>query len=326
MTSRRDAIAACAAMLGASWARGQAAATAFPSRPLRIVVPYAPGGITDSAARWVGQKLQERFAQTVTVDNKPGASGAIGAESAALAPADGHTLMCSITSMLQAPILDPNLRFDLERDFAAVAQLGVSALILVAPASLEAPDLARLKARLTAAPDSHSFGSIGAGSSLHLYGDELARRWNVRPTHVPFKGAAPLVVELLAGRVDYAFIDFMTVRAHVESGRLRALAVTGTRRSPLFPAVPTLEESGLAGFDVTSWVAMFAPRATPAPIVAQLSAELIRIMNGAELVSRFAEAGMESKPTTSDEFARRLATDRQAWSRLIAASRASASR
>lgn len=323
MIDRRTTLAAMAALLTPAVLRAQAGSGAFPTRPVRLVVPYAAGGITDSVARWVGQKLQDRWGQPVVVENKPGASGAIGAEFTAKSPPDGYTLMMSITSMLQAPLLDAQLRFDLERDFAPVAQLGTSSLILVASSGMGVQNLAQLRDALRASPKRYSYGSIGTGSSLFLYADQLTRRWGVQPTHVPFKGASPLVLELISDRVDFAFLDFMTVRQHVESGKLKAIAVTGPRRSALFPAVPTLEEGGVAGFEVLSWVAAFAPKGTPPAIVSRISADLGYAMKQPDIISRFAEAGMEAGATSPEEFGRRIVADRQAWSRLITESKAS---
>ena len=320
---RRMAILALVTLaLGASWAQATSTSADFPKHPVRIIVPYAPGGITDNVARLLGQKLQDRWGQTVVVENKPGASGAIAAGFVANAPPDGHTLMVSITSMLQAPILDTQLRFDIERDFAPVAQLATSPLVLVVANGMGVQTLPAFMAALKAAPEKYSYGSVGAGSTLHLYGDQLARRWGVQPLHVAFKGASPLVIELLADRINFAFLDFLTVRQHIESGKLKAIAVTGTKRAPLFPAVPTLAESGIAGFEVTSWVAMFAPKATPAPLVARISADLAQVLKQPEVVTRFGDAGLEASPLGPEDFGRRVSTDRQLWHRLIVEAKA----
>lgn len=323
MWKRRAAtLALLAASLPSAWAQAQSDGSRFPSRQVRIIVPYAPGGVTDNVARLVGQKLQERWGQPVIVENKPGASGAIAAEFVAKSPPDGYTLMVSITSMLQAPILDDQLRFDLQRDFAPVAQLATSAMVLVAANGMGVQTLPAFMDALKSSPSKYSYGSVGTGSSLHLYGDQLARKAGAQPTHVPFKGAAPLVIELLADRVDFTFLDFLTVRQHVDAGKLRAIAVTGDRRSPLFPAVPTFRESGISGFDAISWVAVFAPKATPPSLVTKLSDDLAAVVRLPAVTAQFMEAGLEASPTGPEEFTRRIAADRQTWSRLIVEAKA----
>lgn len=320
MIKRRSAITAVTAMVWPAtrlWAQQPGSVAVFPSRPVKLVVPYAPGGFTDNTARILSMKLQEKWGQPVLVDNRAGASGAIGSELVLKSPPDGYTLLVAITSLLQAPILDSHLRYDLERDFAPVAQLGTSALVLVVSSGMQVQSMKALADALKAAPQKFSFGSVGAGSSQHLYGEQLARNLAIQPVHIAFKGAAPLLTELLADRVDFAFMDFLTTRPHIESGKLKALAVTGTRRVTLFPNVPTLAESGYPGFELTSWFALFAPKGTPRSLLNQLSADVAVVMKQPDVNARFADAGAEVQTTSPDELGRRVSSDRVAWQRLI---------
>ncbi len=317
MFDRRSALAILAAGLAPAFPVLAQPSTGFPSRPVKLIVPYAPGGITDAAARLLGAKLQEKWGQSVLIDNRPGASGGIGADVASKSAPDGYTLMLAINSMLLAPILDTQLRFDLERDFAPVSLMGTSNYILVASNEMGVTSLKAFADAVKAAPKKYSYGSIGAGSAIHLYADQLARQLGADPVHVPFKGAAPLVTELLSGRIDFAVLDFLTTRPHIDAGKLKGLAVTGTQRSALFPAVPTFAESGYPGFDVSGWFALFAPKGAPAALLQTIAGEVALAMKQPDIVAKFAEVGAEVRTSSPDDMARRVANDKIAWQRLI---------
>ena len=316
MPNRRSTLAALAALVSPTlglWAQ----TGGFPFKPVKLVVPYAPGGITDTVARLLGVKLQEKWGQSVLVENRAGASGGIGADVASKSAPDGYTLMVGINSLLLAPMLDSQLRFDLERDFAPVTLMGTSDYVLVASAEMGVQSIKAFDDALKVSPKKYSYGSIGAGSGIHLYADQLARQLGAEPVHVPYKGAAPLVTELLGGRVDFAVLDFLSTRQHIEGGKLKALAVTGNQRSALFPAVPTFAESGHPGFDVSGWFALFAPKGTPASLVNQISGDVGAIMRQPDMLAKIAELGAVARSTTPEDMTRRVSADKIAWQRLI---------
>lgn len=316
MYNRRVTLAVLAGLIGLTpGARAQTGG--FPSKPVKLVVPYAPGGITDTVARMLAQKLQEKWAQSVLVENRAGASGGIGAEMVSKSAPDGYTLIVGINSMLLAPILDSQLRFDMERDFAPVTLMGTSDYVLVASSEMGVQSLKAFDAAMRTSPKKFSYGSIGAGSGIHLYADQLARQLGAEPVHVPYKGAAPLVTELLSGRLDFAVLDFLSTRQHIESGKLKALAVTGNQWSALFPAVPTFAQSGHAGFDVSGWFALFAPKGTPTPLLNQIALDIAAILKQPDMVAKIAELGAVARTSTPEDMARRVSSDKLAWQRLI---------
>ena len=316
MPHRRSALAALAALMSPTLGL-RAQTGGFPSRPVKLVVPYAPGGITDTVARLHAQKLQEKWGQSVLVDKRAGASGGIGADVVSKSAPDGYTLMVGINSLLLAPMLDPQLRFDLERDFAPVTLMGTSDYVLVASTEMGVQSLKAFDDAMRASPKKFSYGSIGAGSGIHLYADQLARQLGAEPVHVPYKGAAPLVTELLSGRLDFAVLDFLSTRQHIESGKLKALAVTGNQRSALFPAVPTFAESGHPGFDVSGWFALFAPKGIPPALLNQISLDVAGILRQPDMVAKIAELGAVARATTPEDMTRRVSSDKGAWQRLL---------
>jgi tripartite-type tricarboxylate transporter receptor subunit TctC len=285
--------------------------------PVRLVIPFPPGGITDTVGRLLALKLQERWKRIVLIENRPGAGGALGAEYVMHSPPDGNTLLIVINSMLLNSVLDPNIRYDLTRDLDPVTLIGTSQLLLLVSNDMGVRTMPEFAAAMKAKPEKYSYGSVGIGSSLHLNAEQLARALNARPIHVPLKGNAQVVTELIAGRIDFTFSDQITGKQFVDTGKLHALGVNGTQRSPLFPKLPTMAELGYPGFEVTSWYGIYAPRGTPAAKLSQISADFAAVLKMPEVAARVEETGTVVRPTTPEETRKFVANDLQAWTRVI---------
>jgi tripartite-type tricarboxylate transporter receptor subunit TctC len=265
-TAALTAVAALAVLPEAAMAQAP-----WPSRPITLVVPFAPGGGTDSIARDIAKNMADRLGQPVIVDNRGGAGGAIGANLVAKAAADGYTLLFATSTFATNAAVEPKLPFDPLRDFAPVAMIGRGPLLLVAGKGVGAGTVAQLVAAAKSRPEGLNYCSAGNGSINHLSGEMFRQRTGLAMTHVPFKGSAPATVELLSGRVDLFFATVPTIQTHLKDDRLRLLAVTSAKRSPLFPGVPTLAESGVPGFDVSTWWGVLAPAKTPPAVVEALN-------------------------------------------------------
>jgi tripartite-type tricarboxylate transporter receptor subunit TctC len=263
--------AAAVAILAATPVWGQS----YPARPVRIVVPFAPGGATDVLARMFGQRLLEWYGQAGAVDNRPGAGGNIGAEIVAKAPPDGYTLMMSTASIAVNVSLYPKLGYDLRRDFIPVSQMASSPIVLTVHPSVPSRNVKELIELSKRTKGGLNFGSNGNGTTSHLSGLLLAERSGLQITHIPFKGAGPAITGLLTGQADIAFIAAFSATPHIKGGKLRGLAVTTTRKAPSLPDLPTLD-SMYKGFETDNWFALFAPRGTPQAIVQQLNSDLIK--------------------------------------------------
>lgn len=321
--TRRRAIAQASVLLGAGAialpsVRAQAA---WPTRPIRIVGAFAPGGPSDSISRAVGQRLTEAWGQPIVVDPRPGASGIIGAEIVAKAPPDGYTLLVTNQLLVQAPSLYAKVPYDALRDFAPVTDFMAAPPLLAVNAEASAAirtvaDFIRVG---KAAPNGFHYASVGNGSIGHLYGNQLGKATGVQMTHVPYKGAAPVVMALLAGEVQASFVDYATLKAHLASGKLRALAISDTKRSPLTPEVPTFTELGLAGFEAVSWIALFAPAKTPPEIVNKLAAEVGKAVKQPDIATKFQELGFEMGGKSPAQFGTQVAADLDRWAALIKA-------
>lgn len=294
------------------------AQTTFPNQPVKIVVPYPPGGITDISARSIGAFLQTKWKQPVIIDNRPGASGSIGAEYVAKSPPDGHTLLLALNAMLLSSMLDKDIRYSLTNDFEAVTLVATTPMVLVAPASLGAQKTSDLKALLQADQSKAAYATIGVGSSLHLYGNQLAKTLGVDAIPVPMKGGAAIVTELVGGRVGYSFLDIMGTLPMIQSGQIKALGVIGDKRSPALPNVPTLAEQGIAGFETRSWFAFYAPRGTPSRIVDKLSADIGEAIRSKDVHERLVASGNDPAPGTPQDMRAFVATQVTDWKRLAA--------
>jgi len=305
---------ACAAMTGVA-----AQAQTFPDKPIHIIVPLAAGGAVDAIARTLGQKLSQQLGQPVIVDNKPGANGNIGAEAVAKSPADGYTILMAIPAMTTNQALYAKLPYDTFRDFAPVARLGFAPLILVVGADSPFKTFAELLAALRANPGKYSYGSSGNGSSQHLAGELFKATAKIDALHVPYKGGAPAVTDLIGGQLTFMFTNPLEVQAQIKSGRLKALAVGGNKRVDWLPGVPTVAESGLPGFEAATWWGTLVPAATPKEIVARLSQEIITAMNSPEVRERLNAQGAEVATQKPEELAAYLRSETDKWARIIKA-------
>ena len=298
-----------------------AQAPAWPRQPVSLVVPFPAGGPTDAMARQLAQKLGERLGQTVVVENKGGAGGAIAAEAVARAAPDGHTLFFGTTGTLAInPSLYSKLRYDPVKDFAPVSLMATTMNVLVVNPQVPARSLAELVKLAKAKPGTLTYGSAGNGSSNHLSGELLRSSAGIQVNHVPYKGSAPALVDLLGGRITMMFDTIAQQTQNIAAGKVRPLAVTGAKRSPLLPDVPTAQEAGLKDYDVTIWYGVLAPAGTPAPVIERLHGEIAAIMATDEMKKRMQADGAEAKATTPAEFAALIRHDMAKWGPVVKAS------
>jgi tripartite-type tricarboxylate transporter receptor subunit TctC len=290
----------------------------YPTKPVRIVVPFPAGGPTDTLARLVGQKLTETLGQTFLVDNRAGATGTIGTGMVAKAPPDGHTLLMSATSNYVAAFLYQKLPYDPERDLAPLVNIATLPFYLVVHPSLPVRSVQELVKFAKARPGELAFSSPGPGSGGHLVMAMFQAATGIKLVHVPYKGAAPSITALMAGEVALTWDTISTSHPHVVAGKLRSLAVSGAKRSPAVPSVPTAIEAGVAGFETYIWFGIFAPAGTPAPIVDKLNGEINRILGLADVKSRITTLSGEIAPNTPEQFGRFLAADTPKWKKIIA--------
>ena len=295
-----------------------AQASDFPSRNVTIVSPYQAGGTSDIIARMLAQKLQERWARPVLVENKPGANGGIGVNTVASSPPDGHTLLAVASSALTLnPLFYSKLPYNVGRDFAPVTRTGMVANVLVVNPSVPANDVASLIALAKAKPGSLTYASQGVGSNGQITGEFFKQRAGVELLHVPYKGSAPAVQDLLSGQVQLMFDNLPSVLQLVRSGQLRALAVTTAEQASQLPNVPTLAKSGLPGFDTSAWFALLVPKATPDPVRAEIEKAVIDVLTAADTRERLRAAGVEVVAEGAGELEQRIASETLMWREVI---------
>jgi tripartite-type tricarboxylate transporter receptor subunit TctC len=288
----------------------RALAQDYPSRPIRYIAVFPPGGPTDILARLVAPRLAAALGQPVVVENRSGAGGSIGSAILAKSTPDGYTIGGGTSSSHASDVtLYPHLEYDPAKDFAPITVLATLPNVLVVHPRLKVSNVRELVALLKANPAKYSFGSGGNGTSEHFGGELFKRMAGVEIEHIPYKGSGVLIPDLLAGEPPIAFLNMIAISPHVKSGRLRALAVTSASRSSLFPDVPTMEEAGLAGYDLTGWQALFAPAGTPQKIVDRLYAEVAKILRDPEVVSRIHELGAEPGGMPPQDLAKLVRTD-----------------
>ncbi|MBO0987013.1 tripartite tricarboxylate transporter substrate binding protein [Delftia sp. SD018] len=292
----------------------------YPARAITLVVPFAPGGGTDSIARDIAKNLGERLGQPVVVDNRGGAGGAIGAAAVAKAPADGYTLLFATSTFITNAAVEAKLSYDPLKDFAPVAMIGRGPLLLVASRQVGATSVAQLVAAARAQPQGLNYCSAGNGSINHLAGEMFRQRAGLELTHVPFKGSGPATVELLAGRVDLFFATVPTILAQVREGKLPLLAVTSARRSPLFPDTPTVAEAGLPGFEVGTWWGVLAPGKTPKAIVDALNRAVNEAAAAEPMPGRLEHEGASAVRLTPAAFGEELRKELALWRGIAAKS------
>jgi tripartite-type tricarboxylate transporter receptor subunit TctC len=322
-TTRRAVLgAAIAAAFAAPFA---ATAQAYPTKAVTIVVPFAAGGTTDILARVIGQALNKELGQSVIVDNRAGAGGNIGAQLAAKAPADGYTLfMGTVGTHAINASLYKKLGFDPIKDFAPLTRVAMVPNLLVANPAKPYKNVKELIAYARANPGKVNFGSSGSGSSIHLSGELFNSMAKVDMVHVPYKGSAPAVTDLIGGQIDIMFDNMPSAIQHVRNGRLKPLAVTTAKRSPELPDVPTIAEAGVPGYEATSWFGMFAPANTPAAVVTRLNTALVKVLADPEVKKKLAEQGAEPYSEKPEQFAAFIRAESAKWSQVVKASGASA--
>ena len=292
-------------------------AQTFPSKPIRLVVSYPPGGGADLMARLVAPKMQEALGQPVVVENKPGASGQIAAQDVARSAPDGHTLLFDASSYAVNPSLYASLPYDPMKAFTPVSVLVLFPNVLVVTPSFQAKDVKDLVAAAKAAPGTIAFASSGNGSAQHLAGELFRQKTGVQITHIPYKGGAPAMNDVMGGQVPMFFANMASSLGHIQGGKLRPLAITGAKRSSALPDVPTMAEAGVPGYVVYEWNAMFAPAGTPAPVLAKLADAVHKALNAPDVRARVASLGGEIAdygPVEADRFVREQA---QLWGRVV---------
>lgn len=291
-------------------------AQAWPSKQIRIIVPFPPGGFNDTLARILAQELPKTLGQPMIVENRPGGNTIIATELAAKSPPDGNTLFIAALpfSVIQSLFKTP---FDVTRDFSPIVLAGVSNNLLVANAAFPVNSVPELIAYARKNPGRVNYGSAGNGTSPHLSMELLKSMTKVFMTHIPYKGSAPVVADLIGGQVDVMFDNVPNVVQHVKAGRMKALAVSGAKRSPLAPDVPTVAESGVPGYDVSVWFGVLAPAGTPRNIVQRLNAEIIRIIAAPEITDRFVKQGVEPRTGTPEQFGELIKSEVARWADVI---------
>lgn len=299
-------------------AAGAAAAQPYPGKPVRMIVPSPPGGAMDLLSRIVSQKLHEFWGQAVVVDNRGGATGNIGAEMLARSIPDGYSLGIAGTPHAINMSLSRDLRYSLAKDLAPIGAVAAFPSLIAVHPSLPVKSIKELIAIAKAHPGALNFGSAGTGSPNHLSIEILKNMARIDMVHVPYKGSGPLVTDLIAGHVQLASMGLPPSLQYVRSGRLRAIAVTSRTRSPLLPDLMTVSESGLVGFDVTSWYGIFAPAAVPTSVVAKVNADINRLLADAEVKERLLTLGAEALPMSPDEFGRHVNSEIAKWGKAVA--------
>lgn len=311
----------CALASAAALCMGTAAqAQTFPSKPIRLVVPFPPGGATDILARMLGEKLAVAFKQPVVIDNKAGAAGIIGTDTVAKAPPDGHTLVLSLSnSLLTNQFLYTKLPYDTQRDLTLVYQIATAPLVLVVHPSVPANTGPELLQYVKANKGKLAYGSYGIGAYPHLAGAHMSLTQQADMNHIPYKGEAPMMQELIGGQIQMAYASALQAKPHLEAGKVKAIGVTGERRMSTLPNVPTLAEQGLKdeAYRVTGWLAMAAPAGTPKAVVDRIAAEVRAASQQPDVRSRIAAMGFEIKDSSPEAFAAVYKQELPVWERLI---------
>jgi tripartite-type tricarboxylate transporter receptor subunit TctC len=293
-------------------------AAAYPDKPIRLIVPFTPAGTADIFARAVGQKLGERWNQQVVIDNRAGSAGIIGSEIAAKAPPDGHTLMMGITANIAInPALYAKLPYDPSRDFAPVTLIAKAPYLMVVTPALPVRSVQEFIVFAKSRPGQVNYASTGSGSAGHLTAELFASMAGVKLVHIPYKTSAAHMVDMISGQVQVMFSGIVSAQPPIQSGKLRAIGITGAQRSPLMPQLPTVSESGVRGFEVVGWYGVFVPAGTPHAIVAKLNAEIVGILKLPEVGERLASEGAELSANTPEEFAGYIKTEQAKWAKVV---------
>ena len=309
---KRTGIAVLLAVVATS-----AFAQGYPAKPARVVVPYPPGGPTDIVARVVSQKLTEQTGQQFIVENRPGAGGNIGAEAVAKSPGDGYTLLVATTAHAINPSLFKSLGYNLTKDFAPVSQLTSGPLVIVANPSVPAKSVQELIALAKAKPGTLNYASSGNGQSTHLSAELFATMAGIKMNHIPYKGSAPALTDVMGGQASLMFDTMLSAMPQVKNGKLKAIAVTSAARSPAAPDVPTVAESGLPGYEAIAWNGLLVPAGTPADVVAKLNAELKKALDAPDVKDRFSAQGFGAAWNTREAFAKFIQAELDKWAKVV---------
>jgi tripartite-type tricarboxylate transporter receptor subunit TctC len=298
----------------------EAAAQPYPAKSIRFIVPFPPGGSADILARAIGQKAGEGLGQSFVVENRPGAGTAIGAEALAKSAPDGYAIMIgTVSSHAINPALNPKLPFDPVKDFTPIALVASIPFAMVVHPSVPAKTVQEFVELARARPGTLNYSSAGSGTSNHLAGELLRSMTGIDIVHIPYKGSAPALNDLIAGQVSMMFDLVLTATPHVRSGAVRGLAVTGAQRSSALPGLPTVAESGIPGYEVSAWFGIFAPAGVPQPVVQRLNAEFVKALQQPDLRQRLASQGAEPLTSTPAEFSAYLASEIDKWAKLVKA-------
>jgi tripartite-type tricarboxylate transporter receptor subunit TctC len=289
-------------------------ASAFPNQPIRMVVPYPPGGPTDITARVVAAEMSKTIGQNIVIDNRPGASGMIGSEMVTKATPDGYTLLANASIHVINPSVYPDMRFDAIKDFVPITQLAQVPLVLVVPANSPIKSVKDLVEYAKANPGKVNFGSAGSASAQHLAGESFKIAAGIQMQHIPYKGSAPALTDLAGGQLQLMFDSMPSATPMINSGKLRAIAVTTTTRAKARPDLPTIAESGFPGFDISTWYAYWAPKGTPADVVEKLAASAAQALKNPEVIAKYEAMGAEPVGSTPAQFAAYVESEAKKWS------------
>lgn len=311
---RRSALIATALLLAASPAPAQ---SPYPARPVRLVVPYAPGGSADIVARLIAEEWGRTLGGTMIVENKAGAGGNLGVDAVAKSAADGYTIGLQTVSLAINPALTPKMPYDTLKDLAPIGMVASSQHVLVVNDALPATSVRELVALLKGAPGRYNYGSAGSGSTFHIAAELFKSVAGVSIVHIPYRGGGPALVDTIGGQVSMSFPVLSAAQPHVQAGKLRALGVTGPKRSPLMPEVPTIAEAGVPGYAFETWFIVFAPAGTPLPVLDALNAALRRTLEAPAVKARLVREGFDPIPSTPAEARARLEREMPQWAKLV---------
>jgi tripartite-type tricarboxylate transporter receptor subunit TctC len=292
-------------------------AQAWPERPVKLVVPYAPGGSADIVARLIADEWGKALGKSVFIENKAGAGGNLGVDAVAKSAADGYTIGLQTVSLAINPSLTAKMSYDTLKDLAPIGMVAASQHVLVVNEKLPAKDVKQLLALAKSKPGKLTYGSAGGGSTFHMSAELFKAMAGVAIVHIPYRGGGPALTDTIAGQVDMSFPVLSAAQGHVQAGKLRALGVTGSKRSPLMPNVPTIAEAGVPGYDFETWFMMFAPAATPKPVIDKLNASLATTLQSTAIKERMAKEGFEATPSKPEDARKRLETEMPKWAKLI---------
>lgn len=297
---------------------GSSIAQTYPVKPVRLVVPFPAGGATDILARTIGQKAADKLGQSIVIDNRPGAGGTIGSDHVAKSAPDGYTLLIATGSTHSiGPIINPKIPYNVERDFVPVVYVANTSSVLVVPGTLPVKNLAEFIALAKSKPGQLNFGSSGNGTNSHLSGELFKAQAKVFLTHIPYRGTGLVFNDMMSGQVHMLMDNYVTAQSNIKEGKLRVLGVTSPQRLPFLPDVPTLDEQGLKGFDVSNWFGIYAPRGTPTEIVLKVNAAFNQALQEPDMQKRLATLGATPTGSTPEQMGAMVAADTAKWTKLI---------